>query len=220
MTAKVLFQAFAEGSINNGVTVFPSILLTGSPAILCIMNLIFRLLAICVSYLCDRTAIAPLDTSRLGFRVWPLDLDANIHMNNGRYLSIMDLGRLDLIMRVGIMGEMLRRKWMPVLSAATIRYRIPLHPFQKFHLDTRVIWWDKKWFYMEQRFILCGGAKDGAVAAIAFVKGSFYDRKTKTTVPSGDITALMGITETPPKPDYINSWDAAEQDMRKLTTPS
>src|SRR6185503_3961101 len=34
--------------------------------------------------------------SNLSLRVWPNDLDLNIHVNNGRYLTLMDLGRMDL----------------------------------------------------------------------------------------------------------------------------
>lgn len=184
------------------------------------MNLIFRVIAICIGYMFNRDRIEPLGASVIKSRVWPLDLDANIHMNNGRYLSIMDLGRLDLIVRVGLMKAVLKNKWMPVLSAATIRYRIPLMPFQKFNLETRVVWWDDKWFYMEQKFIIAdGGKKDGAVAAIAFVKGSFYDKNTRTTVPTSDLTSLMGIakSDTPDQPSYIKSWQVAEDDMRDLT---
>jgi hypothetical protein len=36
---------------------------------------------------------------RLSLRVWPIDLDVLGHMNNGVYLSIMDLGRMDLLVR-------------------------------------------------------------------------------------------------------------------------
>jgi acyl-CoA thioesterase FadM len=44
----------------------------------------------------------PLDLlgeSVVRFRVWPGDLDFNLHMNNGRYLTLMGLGRLDLMAR-------------------------------------------------------------------------------------------------------------------------
>lgn len=34
-----------------------------------------------------------LDASVVGFRVWPTDLDINLHMTNARYLSVMDAGR-------------------------------------------------------------------------------------------------------------------------------
>lgn len=183
------------------------------------MNLIFRLVAICCIYLFDRRKIDPLGVSELDFRVWPFDLDLNIHMNNGRYLSIMDLGRMDLLMRLGLIGHIFKNKWMPILASAKIRYRIPLTPFQKFRLDSRVAWWDDKWFYMEQRFIIADGPKKNAVAAIAFVKGSFYDRKTKATVPTAEIESLMHmpVTQKPDKPSYIDSWMTAEEDMRLLT---
>ena len=176
-------------------------------------------MAICISYIFDRSRIDPFGSSVINSRVWPLDLDSNVHMNNGRYLCIMDLGRLDLMVRLGMIKSVLKNKWMPVLSAATIRYRISLNPFQKFKLETRVVWWDDKWFYMEQRFIISGGNKDGAVAAIAFVKGSFYDRKEQQTVPTSILVSLMGLTEndTPIEPDYITSWKKSEDDMRILT---
>lgn len=183
------------------------------------MNLIFRLVTICCIYLFDQRKIDPLGVSELDFRVWPFDIDLNIHMNNGRYLSIMDLGRMDLLMRLGLTRHIFKNKWMPVLASAKIRYRIPLMPFQKFRLESRVAWWDDKWFYMEQRFIIVDGPKKNAVAAIAFVKGSFYDRKEKATVPTSDIQSLMHmpIDQTPEKPSYIDSWMTAEEDMRLLT---
>ena len=39
------------------------------------------------------------EISKLTFRVWPTDLDLSLHMNNGRYLTIMDIGRLDFMVR-------------------------------------------------------------------------------------------------------------------------
>ena len=49
-----------------------------------------------------RPPLEPLGTSVLGFLVWPNDLDVNVHMNNGRFLSIMDLGRFDLSFRTDL----------------------------------------------------------------------------------------------------------------------
>lgn len=183
------------------------------------MNLIFRMVGLCLSYLFECRRMNPMDTAVIHSRVWPFDLDANMHMNNGRYLSIMDLGRLDFMVRVGMIKTVLREKWMPVLSAATIRYRLPLMPFQKFSMQTKVIWWDEKWFFMEQRFIITNGKKAGAVAAIAFIKGSFYCKKQGRTVPTEELVHHMGLTtdDRPVRPDYIASWQKAEDDMRDLT---
>lgn len=90
--------------------------------------------------------------SKLTFRVWPSDLDTNLHVNNGRYLSLMDLGRTDLMIRGGLVREILRQKWMPVVASAHITYRRSLKPFQKFALETRILSWDEKWFYIVQVF--------------------------------------------------------------------
>ncbi|WP_375731226.1 thioesterase family protein, partial [Azospirillum sp. B506] len=69
------------------------------------MNLIFRLLAVAVAAIYSawrgrRTGL--LEPSTLRFRVWPTDLDLNLHMTNARYFSVMDLGRTDLAIRVGL----------------------------------------------------------------------------------------------------------------------
>ncbi|MCW9001246.1 MAG: acyl-CoA thioesterase, partial [Rhodospirillales bacterium] len=66
------------------------------------------------------------------FRVWPNDLDVNMHMNNGRYLTLMDLGRLDLIIRSGFLKVLMERKWAPVAGSAAIRFKRPLHPFERY----------------------------------------------------------------------------------------
>ena len=46
-----------------------------------------------------------LDESAIRLRVWPNDLDANLHMNNSRYLLAMDLGRWELVMRTGLLAR-------------------------------------------------------------------------------------------------------------------
>lgn len=183
------------------------------------MNLIFRLVAICIGYLFERKRQNVLDTSKIPFRVWPLDLDMNIHMNNGRYLSIMDLGRLDLLVRLGIMTLVIKNKWMPVLAAAQIRYRVQLHPFEKFRLHTNIVWWDEKWFYIEQRFLCTRGKRDDVVAAIAVVKGSFYCKAEKRTVPTDTLIDLIGAHDVarPERPKFIKEWQEAEEEMRLLT---
>jgi acyl-CoA thioesterase FadM len=182
------------------------------------MNLIFRVLWV-ILYSFFRPKIDHvLSPSRLTLRVWPNDLDTNWHMNNGRYLTIMDLGRFDLILRTGLLQLMLKQKSVPILAAATIRYRLPLDPWQKFHLDTRVVCWDDKWVIMEQRFIHADGPKAGAVAAIGLVKGSFWDKANKTTVPTQKLLDILGITDhSPPFPPEVAAWLAAEDSLKGVT---
>ena len=58
-------------------------------------------------------------------RVWPNDLDTNAHMNNGRYLTLMDLGRFDLMTQCGLVGVVLRQRWFPIAGFAVRRQKSP-----------------------------------------------------------------------------------------------
>lgn len=43
-----------------------------------------------------------LKEKKLSFRVGPTDIDYNLHLNNAKYLSFMDLGRFDLTFKSGL----------------------------------------------------------------------------------------------------------------------
>jgi len=140
------------------------------------------------------------EESRVGFRVLPTDCDVNLHMNNGRYLAFMDLGRLHLVAQIGLLGIILRRRWGAALGAAEINFIRPLAPFQKFELATRLVTWDEKYAYMEQRF-----ESRGALCAHAFVKGLFLDRNGRIEPP--EVAAALGATAVPPPmPEELRIW--------------
>ena len=182
------------------------------------MNLYIRVLFLLISSFFKPKIKSVLETSVIRQRVWPNDLDFNMHMNNGRYLTVMDLGRLDLFHRARLMQIMMKQKSVPSLGAATIRYRLPLNPFQRFELHTRLACWDEKWAYIEQKFILSDGPKKGAIAAIAIVKGSFYDQNAKRTVPTDEVLRLGNLDiASPDMPEHILEWRKSEQSLRNYT---
>jgi acyl-CoA thioesterase FadM len=187
------------------------------------MNLYFRLLLLAIKYaLFERNKEKEdvMATTSLRFHVLPNDLDANMHMNNGRYLTIMDLGRFHYMLRTGIFGPALKKGYAPVLGSAKIRYRLPLLPFHPFDLQTRIITWDEKWVYVEQRFVLTKGDKAGAVAAIALLKASLYDTKAKVTAKPKDILALIDKADipVPEMPEYVKRWSEAEEALKAETS--
>ena len=163
------------------------------------MNLYLRLLVLLIR-LIGLPRKAPLEESRVGFRVLPTDCDINLHMNNGRYLAFMDLGRLHFVAQIGLLGLILRRRWGAALGAAEINFIRPLSPFQKFELVTRLVTWDEKYAYMEQRF-----EAGAALCAHAFVKGLFLDRGQRVRPP--DVAAALGIAAAPPPlPEELRIW--------------
>lgn len=162
------------------------------------MNLWLRLLRVLIGALFG-APVGLLDASRLSFRVWPTDLDPNIHMNNARYLALMDLGRVDLMARSGLLRMALKRRWQPVLGGSAIRYRRPLRPFQRFTLATRLLSWDDKWLYIEHRVETAGG-----LAAVAVVKGLFLG--PGGPVPTADILAAHGPVPPTAPPAWATAW--------------
>lgn len=155
------------------------------------MNLWLRFLLYLLS-IPRRPRIGAMGTSVLRFRVMPNDLDVNLHMNNGRYLTLMDLGRLDLIVSADMAREVLRRGWKPMLGGAYITYRRELGPFQKFRLETRILGWDERWFYMSQQFY-----RDDTLHADGIVKALFVGPDGK--VPCHEVMRLSGHeTASPP----------------------
>ncbi|NDA13553.1 MAG: thioesterase, partial [Actinobacteria bacterium] len=93
------------------------------------------------------------EVSRVNLRVWPTDLDVYNHMNNGVFLTLMDIGRYDQGLRTGIWQEWNRRGWFPIVVNSTISYRKALLPWQKFTIETKVLGWDEIAYYIEQRFV-------------------------------------------------------------------
>ncbi len=74
----------------------------------------------------------------------PTDLDVLRHMNNGRYLSLFDLGRWDLLIRTGMADAMRSHGWYAVVSSETITFRKSLNPWQRFDVESRLIGHDDK----------------------------------------------------------------------------
>ncbi len=182
------------------------------------MNLYIRLFYMLIASFFKKKVGRALEETSLNFHVLPNDLDLNGHMNNGRYLTIMDIGRMDFVLRIRLAAYVIQNKYIPVLSSASMRYRLPLLPFQKYALKTRIVCWDDKWVFMEHRFVISGGKKAGAVAAIGLVKGSFYSKKTRAPIPTGDIMAAIGLTEhSPAIPAYIAKWQESEDVLRAET---
>lgn len=162
------------------------------------MNLWFRLLWYALTSPWRPRIEAENETSRLDFRVWPSDLDLSMHMNNGRYLTLMDLGRIDYLVRTGLWRAVRRNGWTPIASSIVIRYRRELRPFDKFRLETRLACWAEASVVMEQVFVLQSGPHKGQVAARAMFKGGIYSRSERSFVDIGRLMKEIGVSATSP----------------------
>jgi acyl-CoA thioesterase FadM len=165
------------------------------------MNLFLRLIWVILTWRA-RGHVGMLDASRISFRVMPQDLDVLGHVNNGRFLSILDLGRMDAMLRSGLALKLRERGWYPVVAAATIQFRKSLTLFQKFDVETQVLGWDSKAFFVGQRFL-----REGQVVAQAAIRGRFL-KKSGGMVEPGDIVALAGHgAPSPALPEWVVRWN-------------
>jgi acyl-CoA thioesterase FadM len=180
------------------------------------MNLWFRLFWLLVTARSRGHLDLPRESSQLDFRVWPHDLDLSLHMNNGRYLTLMDLGRLDVMVRSGLWRQVLRHKWTPIASAITVRFQRELRPFQKFRLDTKLLCWDASLVVMEQTFLINGGPRDGQAAARALFKGGLYDRKERRFIQIAHLMTLLGVSEiSPPATPEVEAFLHADDQLKQ-----
>jgi acyl-CoA thioesterase FadM len=151
-----------------------------------------------------------LDECVTPLRVWPNDLDINLHLTNSRYLRAMDLGRYDFGQRAGVWRRALRSRMLPLLGSATLSFRKALDPFQRYELRTRIVAWDEKWCWFEQRF--CVGDK---VHAVGRVKALF--RGPAGNVPTAELFALWGKGDAPVRqmPEAVRLALEAEHEDRR-----
>jgi len=151
-----------------------------------------------------------LDTVDTPFRVLPNDLDALLHVNNGVYLTMMDLGRTDLIMRAGAFSKLRKQGWYPVLAAETIRFKRSLTLFQSFFIRTRVVGWDERSFYLEQQFIARGKLVARAVVDARFLS---KDKACGQVTPAELLLFLDMEQASPELPAWVATWIESNREM-------
>lgn len=171
------------------------------------MKLYFRLLWLFLtqSRRSRCSLMGPVDTS---FRVLPNDLDALFHVNNGVYLTLMDLGRTDLLLRSDAFSGIRKKGWYPVLAAETIRFKRSLKLWQRFIIRTRVVGWDERSIYLEQQFI-----SKGKLVAKAVVDARFLAKKGGSVPPSELLAFLELDSQSPELEPWVATWVSCNRQM-------
>jgi acyl-CoA thioesterase FadM len=148
-----------------------------------------------------RGAVDVHDVAVMHLRVMPTDLDVLGHMNNGMYLSIMDLGRMDLLIRSGAWKRLRAKGWYPVMANETISFRKSLQPWQAYELQTKIVGYDAKAVFVEQRFVVAG-----EIYASSTTRGRFL-KKTGGTVSLAELADMLEIDTSGHEPaPWITAW--------------
>jgi YbgC/YbaW family acyl-CoA thioester hydrolase len=139
--------------------------------------------------------------------VWFNDLDPLMHVNNGVYLSLLDLGRIDFMIKTGMYKKIKENKLYPVIASEGIKFKRSLKLFQKFEIKTKFSGFDEKYVYLEQSF----WSKE-KIYAKAIIKSIFL-KKEGGKVSSKELKDIIGYTDSfDPKPfikEFSNALETA-----------
>jgi len=131
-----------------------------------------------------------VEEADLPFVAWPWDIDWNGHVNNGRYLTLMDHGRLDHGLRTGLIQALIRTRTNAVVAKASIQFFKEVRPFVRCTLVTRIRGWDERRIYYEQRFEHQGTVCAKAEVAIAL-------RHRNNTISPTELLSLAKLDVSP-----------------------
>ena len=135
---------------------------------------------------------------------WPWDLDPWVELNNGRTLTIYDLGRLPLGMRTGLHRVLKREGWGLTVAGNTVRYRRRVRMFDRVTIHSRCIGWDARFLYIEQSMW-----KGDDCTSQQIVRSAITSKDG--IVPPARMLAAMGqAAESPALPDWVATWVEAE----------
>lgn len=135
---------------------------------------------------------------------WPWDLDFWWELNNGRTLSLYDLGRIPLASRMGLLGIMKTEKWGLTVAGSSVRYRRRVRAFDRLEMHSRLTTWDARFIFLEQSMWFKGECTSHALFRMAVTDHNGI-------VGTDRILAAMGLqVDAPPTPDWIAAWVNAE----------
>lgn len=135
---------------------------------------------------------------------WPWDLDVWFELNNGRTLTIFDLGRVTLVNRVGLIQILKDNNWRLTVAGSSVRYRRRVNLFDQLEVRSRIVSWDQKFLYLTQSMWRSGVPTSNVLirAAIASDQG---------IVPP--VKAIAALTENlvkPEIPNWVKTWIESE----------
>ncbi|MFD1913106.1 acyl-CoA thioesterase [Halodurantibacterium flavum] len=135
---------------------------------------------------------------------WPWDLDPWVELNNGRTLTLYDLGRVPFGRRIGLEAALRAQRWGITVAGNSLRYRRRVRAFDRLEMRTRCLGWDARFFYIEQSMW-----KHGECTSHMLLRSAVTRREG--IVPPAEVLATLGHpTEGPPLPGWVQAWIEAD----------
>ncbi|MDT2049414.1 MAG: acyl-CoA thioesterase [Planktomarina sp.] len=137
----------------------------------------------------------------------PWDLDVWMELNNGRALSLYDMGRIPMAKRSGLIAALKRRSWGLSVAGSSVRYRKRIRVLDKIEMRSTAICADHRFMYLEQSMWV-----KGICAGHALYRTVVTD--ADGIVATSDVLEELGLQGSLPSiPDWVAAWIYAE-DLR------
>lgn len=135
---------------------------------------------------------------------WPIDIDIFGELNNGRTLTLYDLGRLVMGKRMGLMAALRKNGWGMTMAGASVRYRRRVKMFQKITMKTCALGRDARFIYLHQSM----WHKDQATSSVLY-RTAITDKNG--IVPTQRVADALGYPDWNPElPAWVVNWIKAE----------
>ncbi len=144
------------------------------------------------------------DTHVSYHRCWPWDLDMLGELNNGRTLTLLDIGRLPLFHRTGMWRATRQQGWALTMAGTSVRYRRRVRAFDRLTMLSGFAGRDTRFFYLTQSFWRGGEATTSALYRMA-VTG-----RDGIVPPQALLDAMGQPGWNPALPRWIVDWTVAE----------
>ena len=160
--------------------------------------------------LIGKSKVDLLATTRVRLRVWPNDLDYNLHVNNGRYLALAHISGAQWIVRTGVLRIARQHKALLVIGDALAKFRHDLQVFQTFEIHSRLVGWDSKWVFFEHRFV----RKDRVIGVVA---GRAVLKAQSGPINPQVVSAELGHSAPSPElPEWVRYFDQGAELLSEL----
>ena len=146
------------------------------------------------------------DTSEIDIRCSLTDIDNFLEMNNGRVLTLFDLGRTDFAIRTGLGKQLLQKRWGLVVAGSTVQYRKRIRAFQKVTIKTHIAAIDERWIYVEQSMWVKGKPCSSALLRTGVTEGG------KVVMTDRVLAALNKADWDMPPVGYVAEWIESDDD--------
>ena len=159
---------------------------------------------------CFRPKSGATDETTVSLRVWPHESEV-FFANQAIYPHYLELARWDWAVRSGAGRLAIQKRILFILGGQTLLYRRPLQRFHRFDVRTKIIGWDERWFYFEQKIY----STNGQLAHSALVKACC--KQGKNLVAPLQVLQWLdpSVTTLPPLPSSVLDWQKMERHLLK-----